>query len=461
MATTKDEFIQAAVNEIADYPVLAQRYQIGDPLITQGIASIAAMLADLANQVEVTAGEAFLKARDVTVLADAAAKGVLPFATPTIALITLKNTGAAPVTVLVGRVLFDQNGRTWRTTKGATVAAGASAVITARQVELRAMSHTVAVNIPFYTVDLSAPALGYIAEVAVSGYVYKAEFCNTMAGDLNYTIKSDENQELMLQFGVTGVSGVQPSVGQALEILIYDTEGAITLSANTTFTFEYAGADENVSMVLLEVTQAGAAPMDISTLRELCSYPGIYNENAVYLSNFYFLVRKKIGAVTFLSVWNETREEEVRGPSIDNINRLFVSGLKEGTTKATLQTQIKGAILGADDSYKIVFIDPVELPVPLALTLSIPSTYDAAAISQSVQTLVLENYGRASAWAKRGGAKIRRKDLYDLLRLNIPALTQRIADISVDSIGDNTAEFPEQFRYVTQQSLTIKTQSAE
>lgn len=461
MATTKSEFLQSAVNEISDYPTLAQRFQIGDPLIKQALASMSAMLADLSNQVEVTAGEVFLKARDVTVLADAAAKGVLPFATPTIARITVANLGTAPVNVLVGRVLQDQNGQWWRTTTGSVIAAGTSGIITARQVELRQLTHTVTQNMPFYTVDLTPPEVGYIAEVTVVGFDYTPEFCNTLAGDQNYLIKSDENQALMLQFGVTGVSGIQPSVGQVLGISIYDTEGAITLNPGTTFSFEYTLATEVVTMTLLDVIQAGAAPMDINTLRELCSYPGIYNESAVFLSNFYFLVRKSLGAVTFLSIWNETKEEEVRGASLDNINKLFITALKEGTATATLQAQITSAIMGADDSYRLAFVPVVELPVPLVMTLTIPSTYDAAAVKQAVEKLVLDNYGRASAWAKRGGAKILRKDLYDLLRLNVPALTQRIADISVDSIGDATPDLPEHFRYVTHASLTINTKSAE
>lgn len=455
MAVTKDEFMQGAVNEIASYPTIAMRYQIGDPLITQGLASMAAMLADLSNQVELTAGEVYVKARDVTVLADAAAKGVLPFATPSIAAITLVNGGPGTIQVLAGRVLIDQGGRYWRVITGATVMAGGAGTLLAKQVVLRAFSHTVAQNIPFYTVELSEPDVGYIAEVAVEGYEYTAEFCNVNAGDPVYHIKCDENQTMSVMFGVDQLSGKQPAAGESLAISIYDTEGDISLSVGATFTFEYINdGDQFVVMTLNELTQAGAPPMGLVTIREVCSYPGIYNENAVYLSNFDFLIRKKVQSLTFLSVWNEAREEVIRGYSVDNINTLFVSTLRDGTNIETLQAEIVAAIRAADDSYKIRFIPAVEIELPLVLTLTIPSTYDAASVLQAVRARVLESYGRMSAWARRGDAKILKKDLYDLFKKHIPALTQRLADISVD-IGSTGEVLPEQFRYVTDSSLQI------
>lgn len=456
MAITKDEFIQAAVNEIASYPTLAKRFLIGDPLITQAIAAQAAMLSDLSTQVELTAGEVYLKARDVTVLTDAAVKGVLPFATPTIALVTLANAGNGSIQVLTGRVLIDQSGRYWRVATGTTVAAGAIGTLLAKQVVLRTFNHTVAQNVPFYTVELSEPDLGYIAEVAVEGYEYTAEFCNVSAGDPIYHIKCDENQTLSVMFGVDQLAGKQPAAGTTLAISIYDTEGDISLSVGATFSFEYINAgDQAVTMTLAEVTQAGAAPMSLVTMREVCSYPGIYSENAVYQSNFDHLVRKKVQSLTFLSVWNEAREEVIRGYSVANINALFVSTLRDGTTAATLEAEIRAVIRAADDSYRVRFVDAVEIELPLTLTLTIPSTYDAASVLQAVRVLVLENYGRTSAWARRGDAKILKKDLYDLFKKNIPALTQRLADISVEIGGADVEVLPEQFRYVTNDSLQI------
>lgn len=462
MAISKDDFIQAAVTEIAKYPKIAQRFQIGDPLISQAMGSIAAMLSDLSNQVELTAGEVFIKARDVTILADAAVKGVLPFATPSIASITLLNEGSESIRVLAGRVLLDQAGRYWLVSKGATVLAGASGTIIAKQVSLRTVVHSVSQYVPFYTVELTAPEVGYIAEVAVDGYTYTPEFCNVNAGEPVYHVKCDENQTMSIMFGVDNVAGKQPAAGSTIGLSIYDTEGEISLSVGTTFTFEYTNAgDDAVTMTLAEISQTGAGPMDLVTMAEVCSYPGIYNKSAVYLSNFDYLVRQQVASLTFLSVWNETREEAIRGPSQNNMNTIFVSALRDGTSDSILQEEISAVILTADNSYKIAHRPVIEVHEPLALTLSIPSTYDAAAVKEAVRALVLKNYGRESAWAKRGEAKILKKDLYKLCRDNVPALNQRIADITIDAIGDGSAMLPEQFRYVTDASLVINVEEAE
>lgn len=460
MAVTKDQFIQSGVNEIANLPTLARRFQIGDPMVTQWLAAEAAMLSDLSSQVELTTGEVYLKARDVTVLADASVKGVLPLGIPCIVAISVENIGATMLRIQAGRTLRDQNGRMWQVVTGATVLPGITGLIVARQVELRTITHTVAQSQPFYVVELVEPELGYIAEISVTGWEYAPEFCNVEDGNLVYHIQTDESQVLSLVFGVDGLAGKQPATGQKLSLSIFDTEGDISPTQGMAFYFEYSDATEKAAMVLSEVRQVGEAPMNIATMREVCSYPGIYSENSVYLSNFDFLVRKKIGAVVFLNVWNERKEEEARGYDIDNINRLFIAVLKDGASQDVLQAKITGIIRAADNSYRLKFIEVVEKVIPLQLTLYVPSTYDAAAVRQSVRSLILENYGRSSAWAKRGEAKILKKDLYELMRQNIPALTQRIADLSIDSIGGTDGDLPEHFRYVTEESLTVLTETA-
>jgi hypothetical protein len=460
VATTKDEFIQSAANEISSFPTLARRFQIGDPLITQSLASMGAMLADISNQVEVTTGEVYLKARDVTVLADASVKGVLPFGKPCIAVITVLNGGAAAVSILVGRGLRDQNGRMWVVTTGVKVAAGATGTLVARQVEQRTVTHVVSQNQPFYTVDLSPPDVGYIAEVSVTGWTYTPEFCNVDDGDMIYHIRSDERQVVSLVFGLDGLAGKQPATGGSLNITLYDTEGDISPSAGMAFFFEYTDATEKVTMTLAQVTQAGEAPMSVDVMREVCSYAGIYSGSAVYLSNFDFLVRRKLGAVTFLSIWNERREEVVRAYSVDNMNKLFVAARKDGVDQAVLNAQIAAILMEADDSYRHGFLEVIEKAVPLVVTLWVPSTYDSAAIKQTVRTLLLKEYGRTSKWAQHGEAKMLRKDIYDLIRKNVPALTQRIADVIVDTIGDDSTDYPEHFRYITEESLVVSTETA-
>ena len=463
MAVTKDEFIQGAIDEIGNYPTLSLRWQIGDPLIQQGLASMAAMLADVSNQVEVTAGEPFTMARDVTVRSDAAVKGILPFGTPSIAAIKVTNASLVAVQVVAGRSLQDAAGRYWLVTTGVSLAAGAVGYLTAKQVSSRAFTHQVAAYRPFYSVSLSQPEVGFIAAVLVDSFEYSTDFANIDDGERVYNIKSDETGELSLQFGIAGLAGYQPAVGERIAVTVQDTEGAVALSAGLKFYFEYTGgaADAMLAMELFEVSQTGADPMDISTMREVCSYPGIYDDSAVFGSNFDYVVRKAISPVTFLSIWNEAREETVRGASMDNINTLFVAVRKTGTTQEVLESQVTAVIRRADDSYKIKYVPAVDVVVPMVVTLTIPAVYEAGAVTQQVRTILLNKYGPESAWAKRGEAQILEKDIYRLMTdNNVVALSSRLGNMIVNSIGDDDTLLPEQYRYITADSLQVLLQEA-
>lgn len=461
MARTKDQWMQLAVNEMTKFPTVAARYQIGDPMVTQILAGQCAVLAELDYQVEMTAGETYIKARDVTVLADAAVKGILPFATPSIGTIKVTNASADVLRITSGRTLQDQQGRYWVVMAGAVIAAGAVGSVTAKQITSRTLSHTVTAYRPFYTVDLSEPDVGYIANVLVSGFQYSTDFANTDDADRVYNIKSNERSELSLQFGIAGLAGYQPAVGETLAITIQDTEGAISLSVGMKFAFEYASGvqDAKVTLELSEVSQAGAAPMDIDTMREVCSYPGIYDDSAVFLSNFDFVVRKGISPLTFLSIWNEAREEEARDQaSIDNINHLFIAARKAGTTPAILKTQITAILKRADDSYRYRFVDVVDVEVPLKLVLSIPAVYDSGEAIQQARAVMLKEYGKESAWAKRGEARILEKDIHDQLKEAMPVLRERVSNLQVAEIGASDKILPEHFRYITEESLVITAQ---
>jgi len=467
VAVTKDEFIQDAVNQIANYPTIAARYSIGDPLIMQMIAANAAMLAHLSDQIDVTGAEPFTKSRDVTVRADGSVKGILPFATPTIALIKVTNGSNSTMRIIAGRELIDQQGRYWLVTGGTTMLAGAVGYMTAKQVKSRALSHTVSKSMAFYSIEIPAAEVGFIADVAVTGFTLSNAFANVLGGDMVFNIKCDESSIISVQFGVQNLAGYQPSVGESIAVQILDTEGELVLTEAMKFAFRYAGAnvgnlESQLVLELSEVTQPGADPMDINTMREIGSYPAIYDESAVFLSNFDFLVRKKVVPLTFLSIWNEAREEEVRGASYTNINSIYVAASKDGGDDDTLHKNIAEIIHRADSSLRYRRRAVVPSIMSVKLTLYITSVYDGAAVIEQVRTLMLDKYGAGSAWSQRGEAKMLEKDIYDLLRNKVEALNPRLGNLVINSITSAIpVVLPEHHRYITDASLTVVTEEAE
>ncbi len=465
---TKRDFQDAIAAEISNYPSVAQLYRARDPSLLASLDAMAAMLALSSAEQDVAAAEPFTKARDVTVLADAAAKGVLPFGLPTEVAIRVTNGNADSFQLATGRRLMDAQGRRYSVQAGVTIPGGGEAVVKAHQRVERRFDHTVTVTQPFYEIEVPAAAEGRsIADVRVIGpqgveFTYRPEYVNVPAGDTSFHLESDADRRLLVQFGAEGLAGYAAQAGQTFTIIVNDTEGAITLGAGASFAFEYSAqpAEANVTMKLEEVVAAGRGMLDVPTLRTITSYPSLYDFSAVYLGNFDFLVRRTLSPFRFLSVWNEQTEEVVRGPSVDNINTLFVAAMKDGVTDDALFEQIKAVILRADDSYKVRKVAVIEDVIPVTIRAHVHSVYDLEQVRQQIIEQVLAIYGRDSQNAKSGQARVLYRRIYSLLTTNVPALQGERADLEVEVVDVATNIPPEHYRYVSADSLTVTVDQA-
>lgn len=472
---TKADFQALIAAAISDYPVAAQLYQARDPRLLASLDAMAAQLALISAEQDVAAMEPFTKSRDMTVLADAAVKGVLPFGQPKRVRVQIVNASQYPFTVVSGRRILDTQGRVYVVVNGASVPGSTvpggpgTAQIDAEQRTETTFSHTVTISQPFYRIDVPQPDPGtHIAEVRVrdsmgNTFHYKPDYLNVADGERMFHLETDEARQLYIQFGATGIAGYQPAAGETMTITVVETEGAYDLAAGSQFAFEYGYSlyENGAKLTLSSVLAPGASPMDIATLREVTSYPSLYDTNAVYLANFDFLVRRALSPFRFLSIWNEQREEEVRAASIDNINRLFVSASKEGVDAGTLFEQIKDVIAEADDSYRCTWVPPVNFEIPVTITAYVPPVYDFAAVSQQIKEIVLAEYGETSAWAKRGQGWIKKKRITEECVDAVQALQDEASDIDVTVTDPPAARLPEQFRYVSATSLTINVVQAQ
>lgn len=446
---TLEDFKTGISDAISQYPEAAQFYKARDPRLLASLDAMANMLYMLSAEMDVQAAEPFTKARDVTVLADASIKGVLPFGKALRASIKITNATTTAFAVETGRKLQDTQGRSYVTALGATIPASGFNYIEAVQQSEESFVHTVSASVPFYQIQIPPREAGkYITAIKVDGetypFEYVADFVNVGVGDKTFHLETDEARRLFIQFGAAGIAGYQPSTGEKFTITVTETEGDITLPANSDFSLEYSGSiyEIGAEIKLEEVLSPGSSPMDIATLREVTSYPSIYDSSAVYLGNFDFLVRRNLSPFDFLSIWNEQTEERVRGASIDNINRLFVASRKTDVIDDVLRDEISAVIFAADDSYKITHRDIVEEQINVSVTALVSPVYDFAAVEQQIRELILAAYGKYSAWAKRGGAKIPYKRVYDMLETNVQALQGEVSDIrlNVSYVGNDDGE---------------------
>lgn len=465
-----DDFKNAALPLIAARPAAAAAFRAGDPRFKAQIDAMATMLAMMSAQVDVAEVEPFVKARDGTVLADCAVKGILPLAKSARVSVTVSNPTGAAISIASGRVLLDSQGRRYVVDASVSVPANGSIALTATQRTIRTETHTVGAAAPFYQIQvpLSAEDNTFICGLDVSDttgtFLYKKSFYNVAAGERSYHVETDEFRRMFVRFGFSDASnlpalGYQVQGGDVFTLQIAECAGEVTLGAGEKFQLEYLIGvnDQDLALVLDSMISSGAFPPSIETLRIQSKYPAIYDDNAVHLGNFDFVIRRALGGlpISFLSVWNEQIEESVRGANVANINRLFVSYYTPTQSGVATEAQITQTVRSVDDSYKINWVARRDVPIPLTIVCRVSVVHDPADVEAQVRALLLGDYGISSINASRGQRDLfRYGDIYDKLKKNIPALQDQFSDLAL-VVGSTPTALPEDFRYLDNSTLAV------
>jgi hypothetical protein len=474
---TREDFI-AIIDQAADrYDQVAALRRAGDPRYFQHQEAMATMFAMLSQQIEVAMMEPFNKVRDATVLADAALKGVIPKASSARVKLRVQNASqAAPFYMAVGRKLLDADGLLYEVDSPATIPAAATesapgeGFVEAVQRTTRSVSHVVNSSEGFYAIEVPRAEDGsHLAGIKVDGadgssFRYSPGFVNVSPGDLVYTVESDEYQRVFVKFGLSDVVGYQPPAGYAVTLTLTDSNGDVRPVMGSQFSLEYSYtvADGLVTISMEELLLAGSDPMNVAELRELCRHQSAYDQSAVYLGEFDFLVRRNITNLRYLSVWNEQIEESARGASLSNINKLFVSFVEpQEASHAAVFAEIKRLILTADDGYEVVDVPALERNFQLTVSAQVARVHDVAAVTQQIREAILAEYGVDSLMTKRGMLVLQFKRVYEFLHSKIPALQDSSSDFNVAIIDSGLTPKPEHWRFVSPASLTVVVTSTD
>jgi len=486
---TKADFQKVIADSVERYPTVAARYKAGDPAIIQHMDAMATMLAMVSQQIEVAQTEVFEKTRDSTVLADAAMRGIIRKGTAARAKLAIVNSGVEAVTVESGRSVLDARGRHWVIETAATVAGGETGYCTAVQCDVVTVEHTVADSEPFYAAKIPESEDGsYLCAVGVADgegeYKYRERYVNAVAGERIFHLEVDDRQNVYARFGREGVIGTQPTQGTVLTLTITYTQGAIENDYGEPFAFQYtqSALEGNLALSFEELLEVGQDPISIAQLRDLAKYPSVYQTGAVFLGEFDFLVRRNYPSLKFLSVWNETIEEQARGASLDNINCIFVACLSATGEERVLidtaendrvpeeieeaewtdtQKAIARTIAVADDSYRVRFYTPVRSPIKITIRATVSTSFVASDVKEKIIEVMLANFGEETAAAQHGYMNPLYRKIYELLRQGVTALTSGDADLTVAIAEDlNPAVRPELWRYVDRDSLDVEVKTA-
>lgn len=486
---TKQDFIDAIDAEIDSYPTIAPLYRAGDPRIRQHIEASATMFAMLSSQIEVAQTEQFEKSRDGTILADAAMRGIVPKGKAARVLIKATNSGSSDFFIESGRNIIDSNGLYWRVETAVTVPAGGSADFEAVQKRFETVTHVVSGSEPFYAIQVPiSEDGGYLCSLGLSDvdgdYEYRQRYTNTLPDERVYHVEADDRQNIFIRLGYRGVVATQPSDGHTFTITVGYTNGDVKTEYESPFSFEYLQSAEegDIELKLKSLIEAGQNPISMDVLRYLAKYPSVYRDEAVFLGEFGFLVRKNFPTLQFLSVWNEAIEEQARGANISNVNALFVACLSEDGSEKVIeqdsdaviepeeipsenltgvQQAISEVIRRADDSYRVRFFTPVIKKLGVTVKARVSTSYRTSDVREKIKEVILAQYGKSSASSRRGRQQPLYREIYELCRARIPALTDGNADLQVVIDGyDEEAARPELWRFVDDSSLSVSVATA-
>lgn len=467
---------QVTLIALQQYPEIAARFNAGDPTITAPIQAMQHIMAELGRDVDVSELEPFVKSREATILADASNKGILPLATPCQHYVTVINTGTERLTIASGRGFEDGQGRVWRFLQNAEILANNQARVLAEQSQVRSISRTIIETVPF--AQFSLPILEDMSLVALNVkdqnnqvYNFVTRWMNTKAGDYAITLKTNSLREIILEFGDTARFGHTLEANTVLNIQMIESYGYVDVTGLKEASFQELLIPQEGKLRLRfadnGLVRMGANPLSIDQMRLLASYP-THDDNAVFLGNFDFLVRKKFMARShYINVWNEAIHEQYFGADINNINRLFVSVKPKNASEYTLIcNEIKQLIAQVDSLYadnRTVFIVPEERQFKITVKATLSPVHDTEAVKEQIKTLLLSNYGKeqiAASYFLSNGFNL--QEIIKLINTNIVAFQDRQSDFKID-IEDLTAKpiKPNQWLYIGASSITFDIQRSK
>lgn len=461
---------QVTLIALQAYPDIYARYISGDSTVTAPMSAIQHMLAEIGRDVEVSEIEPFIKSREATILADASNKGILPLGTPCQHYITLTNRGTQRLTILSGRVFEDAQGRPWQFLQNAEVLPNESVDVLAEQSQVRKVKKTIIETLPFNQFkldieeDMSLVSLTTVDQDS-NIYSFVTRWMNTKAGDYAIILKTDTLREITLEFGDTARFGRTLEANTELEITVLETYGEVDASTLKEAMLQQANTADEAKLAIRfksgGLVRMGANPLSIDQMRLLASYP-THDDNAVFLGNFDFLVRKKFMNRTFyLNVWNEMIHEQHYGSSVNHINHLFVSVVPKNRAEyALICDEISQLIAKVDSLYSygnVVFIEPVERPFHITIKAILSPVHDVNVVQEQIKTLLISNYGKeqlASSYNMNNGFNL--QEIISLINKQIPAFQDRQSDFKIDieDLSQNSIK-PSDWLFISEDSITF------
>lgn len=459
-------------NALGDYPDIAERWQVQDPTVTAMLTAIRELVIALSQDNAVNIIEPFIKSKDSTIIADAINKGILPVATPCQYWLSIENNGAAKITLSAGRVVEDGLGREWRLLSAVTIGAGERAQVLCEQSTQISHTFSIAASQPFFRASLPVADDMYLASISVKNnssntlFDYAPKFMNAAAGSAVYTLLTDDLKQITLMFGDTARVGQTVQAGESYTVTLTQCYGEVDTTTLKQASLQNITASDETSLNLYfkygGLQRAAANPLSVSQMRLLASFPATYDQNAVFMGNFDFLVRQHfMSRFSYMAIWNETTQEKFYGASLDNINHMNLTVVaKDPNEQARLTDDICKLVATADSLLigRVRLKSVQERPYNITVNAILAGVHDADSVRTQIQELLLQHYGRGTIAASHPNLDgFNRQEIATLMRNHIPAFQDRISDFTIlgETITDDNRIKPHHWLYLTRESIAV------
>ena len=469
---SKEYLLSQAGLSITDHTV-AEKWQLGDPVVLQQLTSLASFCSLLSKDMEIASFEAFNKTKDRSIIADATNKGILPFAIPHRHTLNIENKSSNRVTLSQNRIIEDNSGsRIWRLLSSVTIEANSSSTVIVEQSEQREISYIVPLTEMFHRFEVKVQDDAHLSAVSlkdtlipVNTYEYNNRWLNVLPNEKAYNILSDERQRIFIEFGESTRVGRTAQAGERYTVTIIETSGEIDTAKLKDASLEETYSTDEQKLVLSfkagGVVQTGTNPYSTQELKFLTSYASTYDPSGVYLGDFDVAMRRKFLSRTyFLSIWNEAIQEVYyKNVDISYVNHLNVCFVAKNAEEAEqIQEQMALAIGNQDNLYKnkrVKFKEVQEVQYSLKIKGNISALHDVDTVIAQIKELLIENYGKTTlathAWVKDGFNK---QKIAKLLKDKILAFQDNMSDFSV--LANTITYKPHEWVYMTNDSIQVE-----
>ena|GEM_PF-3625502 len=468
----QQQYLDRALALAQDIPVAAEAIRLQRPIFMAQVRAMAAMFALRDEESGLAAEERFIKARDATIIADAANKGILHLAKSAQVQVSILNRASVSVTLDQGRLLYDDQGLLHRLLAQVTIAAGETVLADLRQQQIVISNTTITVSQPFTRVAVPQLDADYYLEdlsVQVNGtpFIYAPDYLNVAAGDPAYQVEIDLNRVMSVRFGANTPDGIpawgrQLQIGDVVRVEVIQTAGRIQSKVGSSMGLDYAvtAQEEALTFTIDSIASNGADPLTIRQLQDLCRYPSMYDHDAVYLSNYDALLRRYMPDAQFIGVSTEQVEDRLGRATLDSIRALYVSAHVEGESPSSIETTVRNLIGRSDNAKRVIMRPVVEIAQELTIIATVPANSNQAQVQTAIKQSLLAKYGRGQPIVGRGGySAFLSKDIQKLLEQDVAILREPTSDIKV--VLPEFQVKPEEWRYLTESSINVQVELAK